>query len=89
MGCSKGIELCLNFLHPQLLGELTELVLIVHLSPDNIELRTAASTLRIHFIALTGSSQGTAPVEKAVLDFSFESIARISHAQHLPGRCAL
>ena len=85
--CCKFIESRPNLLHPQLFGELAELSLIIYLPPDDIELRTAASTLWINFIALSCSSQSSTFMEKTILNLCFKCIARISHTKHLSCRC--
>ena len=55
MFCCKIIESSLNLLLPQLFRELAKLPLIIHLSPDDIELGTATATFWIHFVTLSCS----------------------------------
>ena len=83
------IEGRLDLLHLQLLGELTQLALVIHLTPDDIELRTAAATLGIDLVALTGCGQGTTLVEEVVLDLGLKGVVGTAHAQHLADRGAL
>ena len=79
----------MNFLHPQLFGELTKLPFIIHLAPDNIKLRPATTTLWINFVTLSRSSQSTTFMEKSVLDFCLKRIVRTSYSKHLSSRCSL
>ena len=85
----KGIEGFLNALHPQLLGELSQLPLTIDLSPDDVELRPAAPSLGVHLVALPGSSQRTALMQQVVLDFRLNGVIGTTRPQHLAGRSTL
>ena len=89
MFCCKFIEYSLNLLHPQLHGELTKLTFIIHLAPDNIKLRATTTTLWIHFVTLSRSSQSTTFMENSFLDFCLKRIVRTSYTKHLSSRCSL
>ena len=80
----KLVEDVLLHLHAHLLLHLLQLVLLVGLSPDDIELAAAALTLRVHLVAQTGSAQGTALVEELWINkLGRDGVIRSARAQHL------
>ena len=86
----KLVEDVLLHLHAHLLLHLLQLVLLVGLSPDDIELAAAALTLRVHLVAQTGSAQGTALVEELWINkLGRDGVIRSARAQHLALRSAL
>ena len=80
----KLVEDVLLHLHAHLLLHLLQFVLLVGLSPDDIELAAAALTLRVHLVAQTGSAQGTALVEELWINkLGWDGVIRSARAQHL------
>ena len=86
VGC-QGLEDALQTLHLQLFAHLAELPFVVGLPPNDVELRTAAAALGIHFISLTSSSQCAALVEERRKDFSLQRIVGAAHAKALTSWC--
>ena len=85
----KLVEDVLLHLHAHLLLHLLQFILLVGLSPYNIELATAALAFRVYLISQTGCAQGTTLVEKLWINkLGRDGIVRTTCAQHLAFRSA-
>ena len=85
----KLVEDVLLHLHAHLLLHLFQFILLVGLSPYNIELATAALSFWVYLISQTGCTQGTTLVEKLwINELGRDGIVRTTCAQHLAFRSA-
>ena len=85
----KLVEDVLFHLHAHLLFHLLQFILLVGLSPYNIELATAALSFWVYLISQTGCAQGTTLVEKLwINELGRDGIVRTTCAQHLAFRSA-
>ena len=85
----KLVEDVLLHLHAHLLLHLFQFILLIGLSPYNIELATAALSFWVYLISQTGCAQGTTLVEKLwINELGRDGIVRTTCAQHLAFRSA-